>query len=262
MVPVVFYCRPISIHALLAESDYVAKPAAFAAGISIHALLAESDVSPEVQPVFSYGFLSTLSLRRATGAEPARVGFFTDFYPRSLSAHRSQALSHFYPRSPCGERPRSKNLPTSSASISIHALLAESDAAERAANGDIHHFYPRSPCGERHAPGISLLCGGNFYPRSPCGERLNNLTGINHLNDFYPRSPCGERPTRHISPLTQSHFYPRSPCGERPLIVNEARSILEFLSTLSLRRATGLFIVVASCFFISIHALLAESDHA
>ena len=57
----------ISIHALLAESDFV-RLALFALGvlISIHALLAESDSSKIIMLVFGLEFLSTLSLRRAT----------------------------------------------------------------------------------------------------------------------------------------------------------------------------------------------------
>ena len=55
-------------------------------------------------------------------------------------------------------------------------------------------------------------------------------------------------------------FYPRSPCGERPdtsiIILDE----YQFLSTLSLRRATDDLQVPASVSKISIHALLAESD--
>ena len=36
-------------------------------------------------------------------------------------------------------------------SISIHALLAESDLSRQSKHFDISHFYPRSPCGERPA---------------------------------------------------------------------------------------------------------------
>ena len=58
------------------------------ARISIHALLAESDPrSPKIS-ILPYQFLSTLSLRRATGID---------------SLH-SKGLIYFYPRSPCGER--------------------------------------------------------------------------------------------------------------------------------------------------------------
>ena len=35
-------------------------------------------------------------------------------------------------------------------SISIHALLAESDKSGNVLEVYVIHFYPRSPCGERH----------------------------------------------------------------------------------------------------------------
>ena len=57
-------------------------------------------------------------------------------------------------------------------------------------------------------------------------------------HNFYPRSPCGER--RHCKRRARAvaDFYPRSPCGER----------------------LGLTSRVSNSCFISIHALLAESD--
>ena len=80
----------ISIHALLAESD---AKIPFAVSelvlISIHALLAESDAFAVWVSVLVGLFLSTLSLRRATGV-PGPAG---------------QHSFDFYPRSPCGERP-------------------------------------------------------------------------------------------------------------------------------------------------------------
>ena len=78
----------ISIHALLAESDMMFFDYAHPGCISIHALLAESDGSANIFFKLEIIFLSTLSLRRATG--------FCDLEPI---------------RNP----------------ISIHALLAESD---------------------------------------------------------------------------------------------------------------------------------------
>ena len=79
----------ISIHALLAESD---PPMCFTRQmlliISIHALLAESDV-------------------RLSGP--------------------LHGIYHFYPRSPCGERPWARGSRVTYIEISIHALLAESD---------------------------------------------------------------------------------------------------------------------------------------
>ena len=56
------------------------------------------------------------------------------------------------------------------------------------------------------------------------------------------------------------YFYPRSPCGERLSALWMARSHPLFLSTLSLRRATSGRPETRQRGAISIHALLAESD--
>ena len=80
------------------------------------------------------GFLSTLSLRRAT----LIVVLLCHHISISIHAllaesdhaaiwHMWIANSHFYPRSPCGERPLIVVLLCHHISISIHALLAESD---------------------------------------------------------------------------------------------------------------------------------------
>ena len=62
----------------------------------------------------------------------------------------------------------------------------------------------------------------------------------NRCQDFYPRSPCGERPNIFGGVyLCIAYFYPRSPCGERLNGVGLIVHIGGFLSTLSLRRATG-----------------------
>ena len=105
--------------------------------ISIHALLAESDTPRCRQHLRARRFLSTLSLRRATVTAHTWQGGTTDFYPRSPCGERPPpfrrfpSAGDFYPRSPCGERlhealHRRRFLP-----ISIHALLAESDAYGR-----------------------------------------------------------------------------------------------------------------------------------
>ena len=57
----------ISIHALLAESDITDIDFRIIAKISIHALLAESDITMGGPGTTISPFLSTLSLRRATG---------------------------------------------------------------------------------------------------------------------------------------------------------------------------------------------------
>ena len=80
-----------------------------------------------------HAFLSTLSLRRATRKLPMREPTALHFYPRSPCGERrvlTGGLSsdgYFYPRSPCGERLNSAYGALDGASISIHALLAESD---------------------------------------------------------------------------------------------------------------------------------------
>ena len=66
----------------------------------------------------------------------------------------------------------------------------------------------------------------------------------------------------NVSGSAISDFYPRSPCGERHKIKIKFLLVPEFLSTLSLRRATTLANNPPFEKFISIHALLAESDQA
>ena len=104
----------ISIHALLAESDAnLLAGSCVCLGISIHALLAESDYFASLaQSSRLRIFLSTLSLRRATTRIDQQVLNF-GISIHALLAESDQLLvplfrdvSHFYPRSPCGERRR------------------------------------------------------------------------------------------------------------------------------------------------------------
>ena len=60
-------------------------------------------------------------------------------------------MYHFYPRSPCGERPPGRAPLSRVIAISIHALLAESDNGNLGRHRGDNDFYPRSPCGERLA---------------------------------------------------------------------------------------------------------------
>ena len=79
--------------------------------------------------------------------------------------------------------------------------------------------------------------------------------------DFYPRSPCGER---HFTPpvlrcLKWISIHALLAESDKRA-ENHASSQQEFLSTLSLRRATHYDNYNLHCVEISIHALLAESD--
>ena len=129
--------RQISIHALLAESDTweflsQSMTCAFLSTLSLRRATLYGLCLPPVGKTF----LSTLSLRRAT-ADVVPVQYRRqDFYPRSPCGERRQGRVlifrdfDFYPRSPCGERLAPQPVGQYDGLISIHALLAESDASK------------------------------------------------------------------------------------------------------------------------------------
>ena len=92
-------------------------------------------------------------------------------------------------------------------------------------------------------------------------RRPDRLWRAYHGN-FYPRSPCGERlkPVRDKRTLDQ--FLSTLSLRRATPICQWRRSLKIFLSTLSLRRATHYDNYNLHCVEISIHALLAESDFA
>ena len=172
-------------------------------------------------------------------------------------------LQDFYPRSPCGER-HSEAVPRRpDADISIHALLAESDAnnvlpAYAACGISIHALLAESDNHGKRGTAKSQ----DFYPRSPCGERLDLQTlqqyrfvflstlslrratagyrqALAHCNISIHALLAESDTSRLHKILADWDFYPRSPCGERHLNLDW---IIKALT-------------------ISIHALLAESDH-
>ena len=102
-------------------------------------------------------FLSTLSLRRAT----------------MIQQKKEKSTRHFYPRSPCGERPTTEN-----GSTRFDTFL--STLSLRRATFDAMQIIIvivfLSTLSLRRAttlPGFLVGCIDNFYPRSPCGERHN-----------------------------------------------------------------------------------------
>ena len=103
---------------------------------SIHALLAESDRPHSQKDVNRRSFLSTLSLRRATP-----ILWLT-----------GTGSIHFYPRSPCGERP----------------VVGLQQHRRR-------YFYPRSPCGER--PLTAVPCSLAFLFLSTLSLRRATICG-------------------------------------------------------------------------------------
>ena len=125
--------------------------------------------------------------------------------------------SYFYPRSPCGERPGGTGLSADRIRISIHALLAESDQIMQ------------RPAQRLRLISIHALLAESDLALSP----VRPFSAY-----FYPRSPCGERHSGNGNLASHCNFYPRSPCGERPVVPVELTTLVKFLSTLSLRRAT------------------------
>ena len=258
----------ISIHALLAESDgdgfvYCDTDSVFLSTlslrrattsnvvirestyISIHALLAESDRGWCFISAFPQTFLSTLSLRRATISWPVCTSFSGNFYPRSpcgerRHSHRNHAHScYFYPRSPCGERRKINGC------VSLYSTFLSTLSLRRAT----------SSCTSRER--ATLFLSTLSLRRATGGYKalgFDTLISIHALlaeSDGWPSRPsCGPC----------GYFYPRSPCGERQEHTLACPAGCLFLSTLSLRRATATFNIDAFALYISIHALLAESD--
>ena len=124
-------------------------------------------------------------------------------------------------------------------SISIHALLAESD------------------------PGCSCRA---YFACISIHALLAESDGLKVIISFITQiflSTLSLRRATYSLPalkLIVRHFYPRSPCGERRFARIMIVSSGSFLSTLSLRRATSSPRVTMRTWKISIHALLAESD--
>ena len=244
----------ISIHALLAESDYFFGAMQIVIvnfyprspcgerrrnshninrehHISIHALLAESDLWVLRKVPILGIFLSTLSLRRATPASITPTASRRNFYPRSPCGERQinslmiRQIPYFYPRSPCGERHNRIFHVRSFTSISIHALLAESDLVKLVSNSNITTF-------------LSTLS----LRRATSGIKATKTFLAEFLSTLSLRRAT-ERENQHLTNL--QHFYPRSPCGERQRANQSEHCEQSFLSTLSLRRATTAYFFLA-----------------
>ena len=193
----------ISIHALLAESDWLRCWQLAARDISIHALLAESDeYTNNGRNANLRRFLSTLSLRRATVTV--------------------LGIQH-------------------KVGISIHALLAESDTKRFSNTLEHLHFYPRSPCGERRIS-TPFCWATNIFLSTLSLRRATQYLLCPWLYNchFYPRSPCGERrglTTRGLLSINISIHALLAESDSTNCPQNQ--QFAKFLSTLSLRRATA-----------------------
>ena len=171
-------------------------------------------------------FLSTLSLRRATPSSTVIVIL----------------RKNFYPRSPCGERPQRSASSLPSKSISIHALLAESDDILRYLFNRRFNFYPRSPCGERRLE-LFLYYQDNIF--------LSTLS-LRRATDVIAVMTAAQSISIHalLAESDRSH--------------KKNTSLYKlFLSTLSLRRATAMqvIIVIVHTLFLSTLSLRRATQH-
>ena len=171
-------------------------------------------------------FLSTLSLRRAT--------------------HQSRAVSHqkahFYPRSPCGERPVCLKLLATLLPISIHALLAESDRKINTRGSvkmiSIHALLAES---DLRVLEVTRNAITDFYPRSPCGERLSMMLSMGAILILFLSTLSLRRATDWASVITaMTSISIHALLAESDACITTTTTCtVSFLSTLSLRRATA-----------------------
>ena len=215
-----------------------------------------------------------------------------NFYPRSPCGERLdtskdiiKTTRNFYPRSPCGERLINTYHRIFGGGISIHALLAESDASSPRERQEQRDFYPRSPCGERPVDGYLEFIKSSFLStlslrRATVHYDNYNLHCVISIHALLAESDTTDMRQRLIEFGFLSTLSLRRATGKSTKLAGRK---LVFLSTLSLRRATYLgagkscdvrhFYPRSPCgerlagrklvkadTGISIHALLAESD--
>ena len=214
----------ISIHALLAESDLFAVVVDVDyVGISIHALLAESDCAPSAN-----GGAASISIHALLAESDQLTPIF------------APPKWHFYPRSPCGERPHPIGVLITVIEISIHALLAESD--------------PKMSDHPHNTKNISIHA---LLAESDPGYR-----SVSKYHQLFLSTLSLRRATRRkTTDMTQRRIFLSTLSLRRatPKVLRHCTTYL-FLSTLSLRRATPEGFRNVLNRIISIHALLAESD--
>ena len=192
----------ISIHALLAESDTSLVVIGTNCVISIHALLAESDRCAACALPSAMIFLSTLSLRRATKTQSSASSLSS--FLSTLSLRRATDVIAVM---------------TEAQSISIHALLAESDltaSTEATKNAQI----------SIHA----LLAESDLQNWRKPHERKTFLSTLS-----LRRATCLRCCAISCITISIHALLAESDRKIRPV----APDISSFLSTLSLRRATA-----------------------
>ena len=158
-------------------------------------------------------FLSTLSLRRATrcqfNGDNGKIFLSTLSLRRATKSQSSGAgiAKYFYPRSPCGERPRRDSRQHPAGEFLSTLSLRRATAIDDYFAGRNDHFYPRSPCGERLTSNVVIRDSTYISIHALLAEsdRKQKRASLHRLY-FYPRSPCGERPMRSDFPFDQTRI--------------------------------------------------------
>ena len=169
-------------------------------------------------------FLSTLSLRRAT--PKIMINGEANKFLSTLSLRRATVPLHLFYSGIC---------------ISIHALLAESDASRRAISAKSGAFLStlslrRATCNFWNESSVLRLFLSTLSLRR---ATVGRCTGSRWTYDFYPRSPCGERPDCTRQPHERGQISIHALLAESDIGLSYDGLIASaFLSTLSLRRAT------------------------
>ena len=127
-------------------------------------------------------------------------------------------IRHFYPRSPCGERPRIALMvgkpPAFLSTLSLRRATADVVPVQYRDQD----FYPRSPCGERLIFAARHPAVGVFLSTLSLRRATPYLTGAFYEIVISIHALLAESDLfALLCNLLHHNFYPRSPCGERPL---------------------------------------------
>ena len=178
----------------------------------------------------------------------------------------ASSIGDFYPRSPCGERLEQSASYNAYMEISIHALLAESDLLRHSASCNYRNISIHALLAESDAFSTFLPIREALFLSTLSLRRATLIRHMAHLMELLFLSTLSLRRATGIIDIINNvinNFYPRSPCGER---LNDAINGCnpDFISIHALLAESDDTWARGSrvTYIISIHALLAESDQA
>ena len=169
--------------------------------ISIHALLAESDC---------------YSLRHSAPR--------WHFYPRSpcgerplLSSYPGGSGGHFYPRSPCGERQRHEKIQNAGSRLFLSTLSLRRATCQWRRSVKLFRQFLSTLSLRRATLTDDVSTGGKIFlstlslRRATTWARGSRVTYVISIHALLAESDC----SGNQRPPGTTNFYPRSPCGER-----------------------------------------------